>query len=136
MRPDPTLAASWYRKAATAGLATAQYALAALYQNGVGVAKDDAIAATWYTEAARQGHSQAQYNLAVMYQLGTGVKADPIEAFAWLSVAALQGQQGATAGLGRLSVQLSPEQMTAAEKKGEEYADRYLPKDALAPKAP
>ncbi len=126
--PDPAVAANWYRKAALQGFAQAQYSLGALYQNGVGVAKDDAVAASWYSEAARQGHAQAQYSLAVMYQIGAGVKADLVEAFAWLSLAALQGQTGAAAALGRVAIQLTPEQQTAAERKGEDYGERFKAK--------
>jgi hypothetical protein len=130
--PDPAAAANWYRRAATQGHVEAQYNLGLLYRNGVGVAKDDAIAATWYTQAARQGLAQAQYNLAVMYQIGAGVQVDLTEAFAWLTLAALQGQVGAEAALGRIGVQLNPQQTQAAERKAEQYIDQYLKKPAAA----
>jgi TPR repeat protein len=130
--PDAAVAANWYRRAAQQGHLEAQYNLGLLYRNGTGVTKDDAVAATWYIQAARQGHAQAQYNLAVMYQIGAGVQADLTEAFAWLTVAALQGQVGAEAALGRIGVQLNPQQTAAAERKAEQYIEQYLRRPAAA----
>ena len=42
-------------RAASQGLANAQYQLGLLYERGEGVPRDDAAAARWYQEAARQG---------------------------------------------------------------------------------
>ena len=77
---DYTLAAEWYRKAAQSGLAEAQNNLGFLYDQGMGVDRDDRQAVEWYLMAARQGHAQAQNNLGVMYGTGRGVPRDPGEA--------------------------------------------------------
>jgi len=51
------------QRAAHAGDSDAQYHLAYLYENGLGVTKDEAKALELYQEAADQGHPTAQNNL-------------------------------------------------------------------------
>jgi TPR repeat protein len=51
------------QKAAQAGDSDAQYHLAYLYENGLGVAKDEAKALELYEQAANQGHPSAKDNL-------------------------------------------------------------------------
>ena len=57
----------WYRKAAEQGHVVAQTYLAFHYQNGEGVAKNQAEAVKWYGKAAAQGDAAAQTNLANCY---------------------------------------------------------------------
>ena len=59
-----------------------------MYEQGVGVDKDDAEAANWCRKEAEQGHGDAQYNLGQMYRLGQGVPRDHGEASKWLRRAA------------------------------------------------
>jgi TPR repeat protein len=56
--PDPRDAVIWYSKAANAKNACGEFALAALYQSGTGVAADPAQAATLFAAAAAQGFAQ------------------------------------------------------------------------------
>jgi TPR repeat protein len=51
-----------WQKEASAGDADAQYNLAYIYENGLGVPKDEAKALELYQQAANQGHSPAQNN--------------------------------------------------------------------------
>lgn len=51
------------QREAQAGDPDAQYNLAYLYENGLGVPKDEAKALELYQQAAAQGHSAAQDNL-------------------------------------------------------------------------
>jgi hypothetical protein len=44
-----------------------------MYENGRGVAKNDAEAAKWYRKAAEQGNALGQENLRRMQQAGRGV---------------------------------------------------------------
>lgn len=83
------------------GEAEAQFQLASLYANGIGVAKDASKAAKWHRRAADQGFARAQYALALDYAEGYGVKADADEAFRWLQKAAEQGLGEAQVALGR-----------------------------------
>lgn len=54
--------AQW-RKEAEAGHPDAQYNLAYIYENGLGVPKDEAKALELYQQAADQGHSSAKSSL-------------------------------------------------------------------------
>jgi TPR repeat protein len=63
---DAVQAVVWYRKAAEQGDAQAQNNLGVMYQNGRGVAHDDAQAVFWYRKAAVQGNTDAQRNLHQM----------------------------------------------------------------------
>ncbi len=101
-RKDYTEAMSWYRTAASKGLAKAQHNIGVLYQNGSGVRKDSAQAARWYRKAAAQGFAPAQYNLGVLYESGAGVPADKIRARYWYNLAAAQGDEDAKKALTEL----------------------------------
>ncbi|MGZ4953468.1 MAG: tetratricopeptide repeat protein [Methylobacter sp.] len=57
---------SQWRREAKAGDPDAQYNLAYIYENGLGVPKDEAKALELYQQAANQGHSAAQSNLDAM----------------------------------------------------------------------
>ena len=95
----------WYRNAAEAlytaakqGDARAQFELAGLYRDGLGVPKDSAEADKWfelaaknYRSAAEQGDPDAQCALGGLYQKGVGVEKDDAEAVKWFRKAAEQG---------------------------------------------
>jgi TPR repeat protein len=49
----------WYRMAAGAGHADAQFELGLLHENGDGVPPSLAIARAWYRKAAARGHLKA-----------------------------------------------------------------------------
>lgn len=92
----------WYHYRANRGDAEAQFNLALCYDQGEGVALDQAEAVRWYRRAADQGHASAQYNLGVCYSQGTGVPQDYAEAVRWFRLAADQGSAIAQNALGRL----------------------------------
>jgi hypothetical protein len=60
VKPDPKLALDWYRKAAEAGFAPAQFNLGRLYAAGTGVPKDFAEARKWLEQAERGGIAAAR----------------------------------------------------------------------------
>ena len=64
MPADPATASAWFRKAAQAGHADAQFALAQLLDTGDGPVGP---AARWYGRAAAQGHAQAAGHLHRLY---------------------------------------------------------------------
>jgi TPR repeat protein len=70
------------------------------YENGRGVAQEDAEAVNWYRLAAAQGLAKAQVNLGYLYSMGRGVVKDDTEAANWYRLAAAQGHAGAQANLG------------------------------------
>lgn len=97
---DYDKAAPLLQQAAQAGNAGAQNTLGFMYDQGMGVAEDDAEAVRWYRKAAEQGHADAQFNLAVMYENGEGVPQDIAEAIRLYRMAAEQGHVKALARLG------------------------------------
>ncbi|HEY3146256.1 MAG TPA: tetratricopeptide repeat protein [Dongiaceae bacterium] len=76
---------------AEAGDPTAQNAVGALYNHGLGVDRDDAAAVHWYQMAADQNFPLAMRNLASMYATGHGVPFDKDQADLWYQKAAEAG---------------------------------------------
>src|SRR5260370_17268930 len=58
------------RPLAEQGDVQAQYNLAKIYDEGLGVPKDDVEAVNWYRKAADQGFAQAQTKLVALYRKG------------------------------------------------------------------
>jgi rhodanese-related sulfurtransferase len=73
---DYVQAVQWYRKAASQGFESAQNNLAAMYEQGLGVVKNDALSAQWYRLSADQGNEKSQHSLGIMYMEGRGVPTD------------------------------------------------------------
>jgi TPR repeat protein len=76
---------------AESGEAQAQFELGRAYEDGKGVAQDDARAVELFRKSADQGNAQAQNSLGVMYALGRGVQRDKEEAVRWYKKSAKQG---------------------------------------------
>ncbi len=98
------LAVQEFRQAAEAGDANSQFNLALMYEQGIGVGKDEKAAVTWYRKSAEQGNSNAQYNLAVLYENGRGTAVNFAEANQWYRKAAVQGDGLAVGNLGMLYI--------------------------------
>ena len=65
------------------GLASAQFYLGVMYDDGKGVTENDETAVKWYTLAAEQGDAKAQHNLGWMYDNGKGVVENDETAVKW-----------------------------------------------------
>ena len=65
------LAAKWYRLAADAGNADAQYKLGTYYEYGHGVMRNETTAYKWYIKAADNGNEESLRILAPEYYKGT-----------------------------------------------------------------
>jgi uncharacterized protein len=99
-RSDYAAALQILRPLAEQGNADAQFNLAAVYAQGLGVPQDDAQAFAWCRKAAEQGNASAQFNLGVIYDRGQGVSQDYAQAVVWYRKAAEQGEQFAQFNLG------------------------------------
>jgi TPR repeat protein len=75
-----------------------------MYEQGLGVAKDEKTARGWYRKAADLGNANAQFNLAVLYENGRGGDVDFTQANQWYRRAAVQGDALAIGNLGMLYV--------------------------------
>src|ERR1700730_1348403 len=60
------------RPLAERGDAKAQNNLGKMFEQGLGVARDDTEAMNWYRKSAEQGLAEAQYNLGLMSREGQG----------------------------------------------------------------
>lgn len=70
------------------GSREAQFNLAVMYDDGMGIPEDNAEAAKWYRKAAENGFPQAQLILGIIYVEGEGVPEDTEEGLNWLRKAA------------------------------------------------
>jgi TPR repeat protein len=68
----------------------AQFALASLYYDGIGVPVDHTESSYWFLLAAKQGHAYAQYNIGNAYKRGEGVRQSDAMAVHWWEKAAEQ----------------------------------------------
>ncbi len=101
MPKPPGANADWYRRAADAGNAEAQYTLAELYLKGEGVPKDPNEAAKLFRAAAGAGNlARAQYALGLLYRRGLGVPRNDVEAVLWWQKAADQNYPAAITWVG------------------------------------
>jgi TPR repeat protein len=88
-------------KEARIGDINAQFEVALLYANGLGVTKSLEQALVWTQAAADKGHVAAQYLLGRTYQQGLGVGKDPQRALVWYQKAAEAGNEKATLSLAK-----------------------------------
>ena len=89
-------------KEARLGEASAQYDVALMYANGLGVQKSIEQALIWTESAAKKGHAAAQYLLGTAYQGGLGAPKDPVQAMAWLLKATESGSDKAPLKLAKI----------------------------------
>jgi TPR repeat protein len=112
-----TRAVEYYRKAAEAGLADAQYAMAQVYRFGSGGERIDAAQSRkWLELAAAQNFDTAQIELGTLLVEGEGGTPDPKAGFSWLMRAASAGNpaaQNRVAKLYRAGVGVEPDRVTA-----------------------
>lgn len=84
------------------GLAEAQYRLAIMSQNGLGMVVNPTEAERWMRAAAEQDFAFAQHGLGFMYMQGECVPQDDAKAVHWFQKAAEQGLAGAQTTLAML----------------------------------
>ena len=98
-------------KEARIGDPVAQYDVALMYANGVGVGKDVEQAFSWTKASAEKGHTVAQYLLGSAYSSGLGTPKDWQKALFWFFRSYEHGNEKAALKLGRI---LSVEQSALA----------------------
>ena len=98
------LAYKEFLTAAKDGHADSQYNVALMYEQGIGVGKDEKEAVVWYGKSASQGNAAAQFNLGVLYENGRGTAIDYTKANEWYRKASVQGDPLAIGNLGMLYV--------------------------------
>jgi len=103
----------------------AQYRMAIMYQNGLGIVRNDARALAMMRAAAEQGHALAQHGLGFMYLQGECTPKDEAQAAEWFRKAADQGMAGSQMTLGMMYEQgLGVEKDPQAAKHWYDQANR------------
>ncbi|KQO55514.1 SPOR domain-containing protein [Sphingomonas sp. Leaf257] len=122
---DPTLAESWFRKAAVQGhiQATDNYGLA-LFQSG-----KKAEAAPWLEKSIAHGEPRAQLVLGTMLFNGDGVPRDYPRAYALMTLASQAGLQAASQTLAQMDQYITPPD----RQHGVELAQQYRARLAALP---
>ena len=92
-------AVKFHRLYAEQGVVNAQFRLAQMYYEGLGVEQDYKEAVKWFRLVAEQGDAEAQRSLGEMYHEGLGVEQDYKEAVKWYRLAAEQRNEGAEVNL-------------------------------------
>ena len=82
------LAFDMWKVASKSDDSIAQFGLALLSMQGLGVARNYKEAAKWFLLSARHGNSAAQSSLGFLYQEGLGVNKDQKESDKWYRLAA------------------------------------------------
>ncbi|MGB5618993.1 MAG: tetratricopeptide repeat protein [Desulfobacterales bacterium] len=101
---DLPLAYKAFLAAAKEGHADSQFNVTLMYEQGIGVGKDEKEAVVWYDKSASQGNAAAQFNLGVLYENGCGTNIDYAKANEWYRKASVQWDALAIGNLGMLCV--------------------------------
>ena len=120
-RGDFKIALREWQPLAEQGDARAQFYFGLLYENGDGVPLDYTKARQWYEKAAAQGDAKAQLYLGLQSSFGQGVPMDVVDAYMWYSLAAGNGNAHAPGYRADLRRQMTPAQITEAQKRGREW---------------
>ncbi len=117
---DKAAAAEWFRRAADAGVADAQYNLAMMMFRGDGVRRDSYGAIQMMRRAGDNGDVRAQAALGQLYRTGyEEMGTDLSESRVWFARAAAQGDADARAALAEV------EEAIAAGAEAEGYRSRW-----------
>ncbi len=92
-----------------------------MYNNGQGVPQDQPEAFKWYLKAAEQGNALGQNNLGEMYAQGQGTTQDLVQAHMCFNLAAAQGNTKAQENRDELAQQMTPDQISEAERLAAEW---------------
>ena len=120
-RGDFKIALREWQPLAEQGDARAQFYFGLLYENGDGVPLGYTKARQWYEKAAAQGDAKAQLYLGLQSSFGQGVPMDVVDAYMWYSLAAGNGNAHAPGYRADLSRQMTPAQITEAQKRAREW---------------
>ena len=106
------------------GDADAQFNLALMYEDGLGVPQDYKEAVRLYRLSAEQGFALAQSNLGLMYEKGRGVPQDYVSAHMWFNLSGSNGYKDAVKNRNIVEEKMSKQQI----EKAQELARNWKPK--------
>lgn len=127
---DPVVAARWLRLAAAQEHPMAQFHLALMLAEGVGVERNLTEAAHWCRRAAEQGLPPAQDRLGVMLIQGEGVPRDEAEALAWFTLSAQAGFEEAVGHRDYVKARAAATTIMRADQLAREITERIAQRKA------
>lgn len=113
-RKDYTTAVAKWQLVADSGNAQAQSLLGLMHFFGQGVPQNYGTSLRWLYLAAAQAEPKAQFKLGSMHANGQGVKRDHVRAAMWFILASNSAHPKAQKELRKISTELSPTQIQAA----------------------
>ncbi|MCX7898303.1 MAG: sel1 repeat family protein [Rhodocyclaceae bacterium] len=119
-------AAHWFRLAAEAGHAEAQYKLGGMYFAGRGVRQSTRRAAHWWREAALQQHAEALNNLGALLVTGRGVERDAALGLALQILAARRGSEAAQENLKNKTITRADDELARSLENNPTLLGRVL----------
>lgn len=99
---DYAKAIDYFKQAADADFAPAEYYLGVMYQEGYGTDADDGEAFSWFSKAAGHSYAPAQNQIGYFYYNGLGTDVDYDQAVYYLKLSAASGYAPAQINLGYL----------------------------------
>ena len=125
----------WLKRSADLGYVPAIYEMAYMYdKGGMGLQQDIAKAKRMYEMAAAGGQVEALLALGAMCQEGRGAKTDRQEALSYYLAAADFGSPDGKAMADKLSAELTPKQLAAAQAEAKRIKALSRPQLALIKK--
>jgi TPR repeat protein len=124
---DYVRAAQCYIEAAQQDHGLAQSNLAALYERGQGVRRDETTALMWLTKSANLGNAAAQYRLGVHEHVagrtrrGESGSEGRIEALKWVRLSATQGYREAENACEFVALSMTREEVAEGERRAAEF---------------
>jgi TPR repeat protein len=124
--PDSETAMKLYRTSAAKGNINAMVSIGAIFQGGIGYARDFKLARIWFKRAAEAGSQFAAFVYATSLFQGdytgkTDLKPDDAEAYKWLRIATISGnypkvKEAALAAAAAAANRLKPEEVARLNK--------------------
>jgi TPR repeat protein len=105
------------------GDADAQFNLALMYEDGLGVPQDYKEAVRLYRLSAEQGYAEAQFNLGNRYYNGQGIPQDYVLAHMWWSISGSNGYKDAVTNRNIVEKKMSKQKI----EKAQELARNWKP---------
>jgi TPR repeat protein len=134
VKPDSQKALKYYTKAYKEGQDALALLIGKMHLHGEGTKSDEKEAIQWLKKAAEKKSSEAMRLLGDAYSDAEGTLQDFTEAHRWYNLAAAAGDKAARTRLQRITAQMTPEQIRAAQVSAKPEAAAAAPEAAADPK--
>ena len=113
-----------WKPMAEEGVSNAQYNVALMYHNGLGVTQDYNEAFKWLLMSSAQGNLNSIRLLSTMYALGNGIKKDYLKSYMWAKIGADNDDQNSKLMMDGLIKEMSNSDIDKANALVKECNDK------------